>query len=110
MITYNTTFVVEPANELRFIAFLREEYIPGHLSHGVLSAPQLKRIHQHSPEDDTVSLALSFEAEDADKLSTYLSSERGMYAPKRLTELFGASVIGFSTILQHIAIDSESGL
>lgn len=103
MITYNTTFMMHPTTEGEFITFMREVYVPGILAEGVLHSPRLKRIEQHSDEDDALSFALSFEAESAEVLGEYLSTSAHRM-PTLLVSQFGERVVGFTTLMHEVAL------
>lgn len=103
MISYNTTFMMTPQLEEEFLSFVRQVYIPGILSQGVLRNAQLKRIHQHDNDVDALSLALSFEANSHAELLDYLQSEGNVY-PEQMLAKFGERVVGFTTMMEHIEL------
>lgn len=103
MVSYNTTFMMSPLLEEEFLTFVREVYIPGILSQGILHNPQLRRIYQHDSDSDALSLALSFDANNYDELLHYLQSIGHLY-PEQMLSKFGDSVVGFSTIMEHLVL------
>lgn len=104
MIIYNTTFVMSPELEAAFLAFVRQEYIPCLLRGEVLHTPRLSRIISAEEGVDSVSIALSFDAPSEEILMGYMLSE-GQEAPRKLIERFGESVVGFTTLMEQLAVD-----
>ncbi len=103
MIVVNTTFHASAPCRERFVAWLKEHYIPVATAQGVLSRPRLALIL--TGEDDgaagDASLALQFEAESLDAISAWYDST-GRTLTEQLSTEFADGIAGFSTLMQTI--------
>lgn len=104
MIVYNTTFHVEDAVAEKLIAYLKKTYIPIAIKTGVLRNPALRRLLHD--EEESVSFALQFHVDTRDALEAWKLKE-GRLLQRRLTNLFGHQLIGFSTLLEEIELNAE---
>lgn len=104
MIIYNTTFAVEVAALESFFAYLKQTYIPALLEGKILRQPRLSKILSGEGGEENVNLALQFEVESTEALEQYLQAE-GRQHLEALSLNFGSSVLGFSTMMNHIPLD-----
>lgn len=104
MIVYNTTFQVDELLADKFVAYLREVYIPISVKSGVLQKPALRRlIHE---ELEGASFALQFHVDDREALELWKQRD-GKLLQRRLVNVFGNQFVGFSTLLEEIALDER---
>lgn len=102
MIIYNITLNIEHEVLERCLDYLQKEFIPQSLSSGHLDTPRLRRIlYDHT--EDAASYALQFHVKDIGDLEEWLQKD-GRDLQGRLMMEFGPSIIGFTTLLEDIAL------
>jgi len=101
MVVFNTTFSIDKDIHQEFMDFLLESFIPLAMESGILTLPRLSKIVSHG-EDEGVSLALEFQAEDFDALEDWQNNESADVF-SRLIDAFGDKVVGFSTFMEVIS-------
>ena len=101
MILYNTTFILTPATQRAFLAFMREVYLPALRADSLVQHPRLHSIVPHEECSETLSYALHFYAEGEVHLQDILSNT-GLRLADLLTKQFGEAVLGFSTIMHVV--------
>ncbi len=102
MLIYNTTFHTEISCYDEFITWLRQEYIPGAMSHKGVSEPRMARIYG---EDDSNgrSVSLQFNTPDLHTLSEWYNGCGSRWV-ELLQKKFGNKVAGFATIMEQLEI------
>lgn len=103
-ILYNTTFALPLEQELSFLDYVKDRYIPEVLGFGVLSDPRLGRVVSYEPNTDGVSYALQFVAPSQQALDTFLASD-GAECVSRLTGVLGTELVGFVTQMELVELD-----
>lgn len=103
MIVFNTTFHVAEGQQIKFVKYIKSEYIPMAIADGRLSSPRLMRVYGKN-EEEGYSYALEFWVENLETLETW-NQQIGKKLYLHLLKEFHQQVTGFATILQHIAID-----
>jgi len=97
MILFNTTYLVSPTVEKRFLYWLSAVYVPKAKGSGLVSDPRLFKVL--TGESDGISYSLQILADNISKMNefkkTYLET-----LEKDLASTFGESVLSFSTYLK----------
>lgn len=102
MLIFNTTFHVDNSIFEKYLAFIKETYIPLATKSGLLQAPTLSRVHASHGETG-VSLALQFKAESIEILNGW-ADQTGEDLQKEIVKQFGDKVAGFPTLLEEIEL------
>jgi hypothetical protein len=100
MILYNITFNVERDAEQRWLAHMRESYIPEVMETGFFTESHIYRLLQE-PENDGCTYAVQFSADSLGDVEYYLSR----HAPgisDRLMALFRHKHVAFMTLLESV--------
>ena len=105
MIVYNTTFNIENDILAECIEYLKKSYIPRAAASGFLRTPYLRRILQDETEDAT-SYSVQFHVKNPETLEYWMQSE-GRDLQQELVNRFGAKLVGFSTLLEEIDLESR---
>ena len=98
MFVYNITFAVARRIEADFIKQLRSDFIPAALEGGDLSNPRLARV-MHSPDPDTATYALQFEAPTIDDINFWYE-DAGSRLFSSLLESRATDAAFFTTTLE----------
>ncbi|MDD3789149.1 MAG: DUF4286 family protein [Petrimonas sp.] len=102
MIIYNTTYHVAEGNQLDFVNFMKEKFIPKAVESGLLTNPRLSRVFGKH-EDDGYSFALEFTADNMAALEKWNDEHsRDVYA--LLLKGFADKVSGFTTLMQVVRL------
>lgn len=84
--------------------FLKKEYIPAASGSGFLFSPRLRRILPYDENIEGENYSVQFKVKNVDTLNYWLAKE-GAEMHKQLTGRFGQKVVGFSTLLEELAIE-----
>lgn len=103
MIIYNTTFNIENDILDECIDYLKTSYIPRAAASGFLMTPYLRRILQDETEDAST-YSVQFHVKNPETLDYWLQNE-GRSLQQELVTRFGTKIVGFSTLLEDIALD-----
>lgn len=104
MIIYNTTFNIENEVLEECVDYLKKQFIPRAASSGFLRTPYLRRILQDQTEDAS-SYSVQFHVKNVETLEYWLQSE-GRALQQELVMKFGPKIVGFSTLLEDIDLES----
>ncbi len=104
MLIYNITFHIEDDILSECLTFLKEKYIPQATHSGFMHTPRMHRVFPYQKEENTNSYAIQFRVKNIDTLNYWIDNE-GCIISQQLVNLFGSKVVGFTTILEEIAID-----
>lgn len=104
MIIYNTTFNIENDILDECLEYLKKNYIPRAVASGFLRTPYLRRILQDESEDAS-SYSVQFHVKNPETLEYWMESE-GSTLQKELITRFGTKIVGFSTLLEEIDLES----
>lgn len=102
MIVFNTTFHAHNDSSVRFLDWLRSEYIPKATGDGRLTEPRLTRV-LNAEESDGVNYSLQFRAADIDTLRDWYT-EVGDDLVVAMVKIFGHQAAGFSTLLEELEL------
>ena len=97
MIIFNTTYLVHPRLEEKFLAWIKESYIPQVKATGLLQAPRLMKVL--TDEKDGISFSLQWEADNVSAMGQYKKAHQSKMEEQVIKE-FGESVLFFSTHLK----------
>ena len=86
------------------IEYLKKSYIPRAAASGFLRTPYLRRILQDETEDAT-SYSVQFHVKNPETLEYWMQSE-GRDLQQELVNRFGTKLVGFSTLLEEINLES----
>lgn len=103
MIIYNTTFNIENDILTECVDYLKKDYIPKAAASGFLMTPYLRRILQDQSEEAS-SYSVQFHVKNYETLEYWLQNE-GRALQQELVLRFGPKIVGFSTLLEDIALD-----
>lgn len=103
MIIYNTTFNIENDILTECVDYLKKDYIPRAAASGFLMTPYLRRILQDETEDASC-YSVQFHVKNPETLEYWMQNE-GRTLQQELVQRFGSKIVGFSTLLEDIALD-----
>ncbi|WP_278846379.1 DUF4286 family protein [Porphyromonas gulae] len=103
MILYNITWVTEAAVEESLIDYLRSTFIPSVIADGSMHSPPLHRIEKEAQEEEGVSLALHFLADQPTDIDVYWCGTGAKHIAT-LIQKFGNRVMGFATTMRRIEL------
>ncbi len=103
MIIFNTTFHVDEGHQVKFIKYLKTEYIPMAVADGRLKNPRLLKVNGEHIEKGH-SFALEFSVESLENLQNW-NEQIGKKIYNVILSEFEQKVVGFATILNSINID-----
>ena len=103
MIVYNTTFHIHREILDECLDYLRKVYIPKAASSGILQGPYLRRILS-SENEEGESYSVQFHTSDMGSLERWVRDE-GRALQQELVERYQDKIVGFSTLLEDIALD-----
>jgi hypothetical protein len=101
MIIFNTTYCMEYSAHDRCLVWLREKYIPRALQSGQMHSPRMSKIL--SQDTDGINYSLQFRVESVEMLEAWYI-EVGDQLQQELSNHFGESVLGFSTLMEEVEI------
>lgn len=104
MIIYNTTFNIENEVLEECVDYLKKHFIPRAASSGFLRTPYLRRI-LHNQTEDAASYSVQFHVKNVETLEYWMQSE-GRALQQELVTKFGSKIVGFSTLLEDIDLES----
>ncbi len=99
MYIYNTTYTVSKELRERWLVYVSEELLPESLKSGELKDPKMYKV-MVGPEQD-LTYSIQFKAESARNISTWQKESRDPIG-RRMHQLFGDKVLGFSTLLKEL--------
>ena len=102
MITLNTTFHVEEAIDIDFLAYIKYTYISDALSDEFVRSGRLCKIHSHKIEEGH-SYSVQFSFNNLDELEMWDKTNGKGHNEKLLLE-FDNKIAGFSTLLEEIEL------
>ncbi|MCF2604753.1 DUF4286 family protein [Parabacteroides distasonis] len=103
MIVYNTTFHIHKEILAECLAFLKSRYIPQAAASGLLHDPYLRRI-LNSENEEGESYSVQFHTQDTTSLNQWLQQE-GRALQQELVDRYQEKIVGFSTLLEEIALN-----
>ena len=103
MIVYNTTFHIHKEILAECLAFLNSQYIPRAAESGLLHDPYLRRI-LNSDNEEGESYSVQFHTQDTASLNKWLQQE-GSALQQELIDRYKEKIVGFSTLLEEIALN-----
>lgn len=103
MIVYNTTFHIHKEILAECLAFLKSHYIPRAAASGLLHDPYLRRI-LNSENEEGESYSVQFHTQDMASLNAWLRQD-GSVLQQELINRFQEKIVGFSTLLEEIALN-----
>jgi hypothetical protein len=106
MIVYNTTFHIDEEVAEEVLSYLRHQFIPDSIADGLLRQPRLLKLNQVNA-DEGLNVALQFDVKDMLTLNRWLSGQ-GAAVRKAFVNSFGHKVVGFSTVMEEMALEEES--
>ena len=101
MIIFNTTYHVENSVLNEFIEFLKSDFIPAAETGSEMTHARLVKILSH--QEEGTSLALQFDVAIPEKLDDWYEAT-GDALNEKLQSRFGQKVLGFSTLMEEIAL------
>ena len=105
MIIYNITFHIENSVLTECVNFLKSTYIPLATQSGFMHSPGFHRILPHEDEVDGSSYAVQFKVKNIETLNYWIERE-GVSLSQLLVKKFGPKVMGFTTVLEEIALNN----
>lgn len=102
MIILNTSFHVHTSLDQQFRDWVRQVYIPGALASGLLSSPRFASL-LIEVQEDCVSYAVSFEAENVEDAVKWHDNE-GAEMRGGLQQRFGEGVVFFTTYMETLPL------
>ena len=102
MIVYNTTFHIHKEILAECLAFLKSHYILQAAASGLLRDPYLRRI-LHSPHEEGASHPAHLHTQDTASLNQWLQQD-GRALQQELIDRYQEKIVGFSTLLEEIAL------
>ena len=102
MIVYNTTFHIHKEILSECLAFLKSRYIPQAAASGLLHHPYLRRI-LNSENEEGESYSVQFHTQDTASLNQWLQQD-GRALQQELIDRYQEKIVGFSTLLEEIAL------
>lgn len=103
MIIFNTTFHVDEGLQVKFIKYLKTEYIPIAIADGRLKNARLLKVNGEHIEKG-YSFALEFSVESLEDLQNW-NDQIGKKLYDVIISEFQQKVVGFATILNSINTD-----
>ena len=103
MIVYNTTFHIHKEILAECLACLKSHYIPQAAASGLLHNPYLRRI-LNSENEEGESYSVQFHTQDTASLNQWLQQD-GRALQQELIDRYQEKIVGFSTLLEEIALD-----
>lgn len=98
MIIFNTTYLVHPQLEQRFLTWVRETYVPQIKELGLLKSPRLLKVL--TDEKDGISFSLQWEAESISVMGQFGKKHQSQLEAL-VSKTFGEGVLFFSTHLKE---------
>lgn len=105
MIIYNITFHIENSVLAECVNFLKSTYIPLATQSGFMHSPCFHRILPHEEDVDGSSYAVQLKVKNIETLNYWIEKE-GVALSQLLVKKFGSRVIGFTTVLEEIALNN----
>ena len=102
MIVYNTTFHIHKEILAECLAFPKSHYIPQAAASGLLHNPYLRRI-LNSENEEGESYSVQFHTQDTASLNQWLQQD-GRALQQELIDRYQEKIVGFSTLLEEIAL------
>lgn len=99
MIICNTTYHVECSISGEFIDWMKQEFLPQAMSHGLVEEPRLMRLMGHN--EGGACFAVQLQAPSLRQLQQW-NQAVGKNLHQAITERFGDKVAGFTTFMEVI--------